>query len=159
MTTFILYHISLIQYQDYDSDFGDDALSGRNKTDIDPYAGIFFSKDRKEEVIEVEETPEYSVLEESGSQITLMTQGEWMKGCPEGGEQGFLFSLYQSLTSGTCSCPYQCGSAIERKKSDMFALHVRTGIFYIAALTFRSQISRNIFPDLLMPFAKRVRSA
>lgn len=51
-----------------------------------------------------------------------------MKGCPEGGEQGFLFSLYQSLTSGTCPCPYQCGNAIERKKSDMFALYVRISI-------------------------------
>jgi hypothetical protein len=122
----VSFHTPFEQY-DYDSDFEDAGASGRKKADIDPYAGIFFSKDRKEEVIEVEETPEHFV-QPSGSQIPLMTQGEWMRGCPEGGEQGFLFSLYQSLTSGTCPCPYQCGNAIERKKSDMFALYVRANL-------------------------------
>ncbi|KAG8860817.1 hypothetical protein FRB91_000605, partial [Serendipita sp. 411] len=52
-----------------------------------------------------------------------MTQGEWMRGCPEGGEQGFLFSLYQTLASDPCPCPYQCGTSAIRKKSDFFALY------------------------------------
>ncbi|KAI0787135.1 hypothetical protein BC629DRAFT_1582278 [Irpex lacteus] len=61
---------------------------------------IFFSKDRREEVIEVEEESE-----------TIMTQGQWMKGCPEGGEQSFLFGLYSELSEGACKCPHGCGSA------------------------------------------------
>ena len=47
-----------------------------------------------------------------------------MKGCPEGGEQMFLFSLYSQLSSPTCSCPQDCGAAIPRSKGDFFALHV-----------------------------------
>ncbi|KAG9096428.1 hypothetical protein FS749_008504 [Ceratobasidium sp. UAMH 11750] len=52
-----------------------------------------------------------------------MTQSEWMKGCPEGGEQGFLFQLYNGLSTGSCACPNQCGAARERSKSDFFAIH------------------------------------
>lgn len=111
----------MLQYAEYDSDFGDPSTA-RKTTDIDPYAGIFFSKDRREEVIEVEETPE--VVHLDGLEVSLMTQGEWMKGCPEGGEQGFLFSLYQTLTGEDCPCPYQCGSMAKRTKADFFALHV-----------------------------------
>jgi hypothetical protein len=58
------------------------------------------------------------------ARIPLMTQGEWMRGCPEGGEQGFLFSLYQSLASDPCPCPYQCGASVARHKQDFFALYV-----------------------------------
>lgn len=86
--------------------------------------GIFFSKDRKEEVIEVEEQPEVIHVPGSiGKQVKLMTQGEWMKGCPEGGEQSFLFSLYSQLTEGVCSCPH-CGVSVKRNKYDFFALYV-----------------------------------
>lgn len=48
-------------------------------------AGVFFSKDRREEVIEVEEEPELVFIPEADERVTLMTQGQWMKGCPEGG--------------------------------------------------------------------------
>ncbi|EIW82142.1 ubiquitin conjugating enzyme family protein [Coniophora puteana RWD-64-598 SS2] len=107
------------QYVDYDSDFeGHD----RPAVEADPYAGIFFSKDRREEVIEVEEEPEEIVSERTGAKVKIMTQGEWMKGCPEGSEQGFLFSLYSYLREGACHCPQQCGYAVPRKNSDFFSL-------------------------------------
>ena len=62
--------------------------------------GIFFSKDRREEVIEVEEDPEVVLIPENMERVKLMTQGQWMKGCPEGGEQSFLFGLYSELSEG-----------------------------------------------------------
>jgi hypothetical protein len=110
-----------------------------NHAAVDPYAGmsslsppdlwtqfehpgIFFSKDRQEETIEVEELPEMAFVR--GQKVPVMTQGEFMKGCPEGGEQGFLFSLYMRLTGGTCPCPKGCGWAYERLKPDFFAVFV-----------------------------------
>lgn len=86
--------------------------------------GIFFSKDRREEVIEIEEYPETMVIPGTTETVNLLTQGQWMKGCPEGGEQSFLFSLYSQLSSPDCSCPQECGASISRNKSDFFALHV-----------------------------------
>lgn len=53
-----------------------------------------------------------------------MTQGQWMKGCPEGGEQGFLFSLYSQLSEGTCPCPLDCGASVPRHKGDFFSIYV-----------------------------------
>jgi len=91
--------------------------------------GIFFSKDRREEVIEVEEEPETAFMPETNEQLKLMTQGQWMKGCPEGGEQGFLFGLYNELSSGDCSCPQACGHKVQRSKSDFFAIFVSMNIF------------------------------
>jgi hypothetical protein len=86
--------------------------------------GIFFSKDRREEVIEIEEYPETLVIPGTTEVVNLLTQGQWMKGCPEGGEQSFLFSLYSQLSSSDCSCPQECGAVISRSKGDFFALHV-----------------------------------
>jgi hypothetical protein len=54
-----------------------------------------------------------------------MTQGQWMKGCPEGGEQAFLFALYSQLSDGDCPCPNKCGYTMPRAKKDFFALYVR----------------------------------
>ena len=90
--------------------------------------GIFFSKDRREEVIEVEEDTELVTPPGSSQPLKLMTQGQWMKGCPEGGEQGFLFSLYSQLSEGNCACPHDCGGSIPRDKSDFFIIYVRTDI-------------------------------
>jgi hypothetical protein len=87
-------------------------------------SGIFFSKDRREEVIEVEEAPEVVFIPEINERVNLMTQGQWMKGCPEGGEQGFLFSLYNQLSQGSCTCPQKCGYSVPRRKTDFFALFV-----------------------------------
>ena len=105
--------------------------------------GIFFSKDRREEVIEVEEEPEMVLLPGLNEKVPLMTQGQWMKGCPEGGEQSFLFGLYQQLSEGECRCPHGCGASIQRKKSDFYALFV-SSLFALACylvLTFLSQRS------------------
>ncbi|OSD04457.1 ubiquitin conjugating enzyme family protein [Trametes coccinea BRFM310] len=106
---------------DYDSDF-EEKTGQAHGAAVDPYAGIFFSKDRREEVIEVEEEPEIVSLPGSNESVSLMTQGQWMKGCPEGSEQSFLFSLYRELSEGECPCPHGCGASVPRKKSDFFAL-------------------------------------
>ena len=86
--------------------------------------GIFFSKDRREEVIEIEECPETLFIPGTTEPVNLLTQGQWMKGCPEGGEQSFLFSLYSQLSSPDCPCPQECGAFISRSKGDFFALYV-----------------------------------
>ncbi|CAE6447861.1 unnamed protein product [Rhizoctonia solani] len=111
-------------YVDYDSDYEAKAVAGKDAgVHGDPYAGIFFSKDRKEEVIEVEEEPELVFIPGNADPVPLMTQSEWMKGCPEGGEQGFLFQLYNGLSTGSCACPSQCGASRERSKQDFFAIY------------------------------------
>ncbi|KAF8529120.1 ubiquitin conjugating enzyme family protein [Hysterangium stoloniferum] len=110
------------EFLDYDSDYDEKVDASRGVPDVDPYAGIFFSKDRREEVIEVEEDPEIIKLAGVNINIKTMTQGQWMKGCPEGGEQSFLFSLYDQLSSGECPCP-ECKQPYRRKKSDFFALY------------------------------------
>ncbi|EJF62236.1 ubiquitin conjugating enzyme family protein [Dichomitus squalens] len=110
------------EYIDYDDyDFEDNPTTSNNAA-VDPYAGIFFSKDRREEVIEVEEEPEFVTIPGIKEKVPLLTQGQWMKGCPEGGEQSFLFGLYQQLSEGECPCPHGCGATIQRKKSDFYAL-------------------------------------
>ncbi|EJT97519.1 hypothetical protein DACRYDRAFT_84483 [Dacryopinax primogenitus] len=97
----------------------------RTGEEIDPYAGIFFSKDRKEEVIEVEETPEQVTLHPSPDNpqtLVLMTQGEWMKGCPEGGEQGLLFGLWNDLQAPSVKCPNKCDNNLSREKGMFTAI-------------------------------------
>ena len=66
------------------------------KVSSDPYAGIFFSKDRTEKIIEVAEEDEWVELshpygDREGAQaspmvVRVMSVGDWMKGCPEGSE-------------------------------------------------------------------------
>ena len=125
---------------DYDSDYETKADPDRIASNVDPYSGtffysalyividassgIFFSKERREEVIEVEEDPEVAFVPGVDERVKLMTQGQWMKGCPEGGEQSFLFGLYSLLSQGECLCPHACGASIIRKKSDFFAIYV-----------------------------------
>ncbi|KAK7061704.1 Baculoviral IAP repeat-containing protein 6 [Favolaschia claudopus] len=112
------------EYIDYDSDDGLVADKPRTNSDADPYARVFFSKDHREEIIEVEEEPELVSLPEHIQRVKLMSQGEWMKGCPppSGGEQSYLFALYSQLSDGQCVCPHECGSSILRKKSDFFPI-------------------------------------
>ncbi|KAH7887767.1 hypothetical protein F5I97DRAFT_1805231 [Phlebopus sp. FC_14] len=107
-----------IDYVDYESDYE----TARHTGEVDPYAGIFFSKDRREEVIEVEEEAETALVPDPKEPVKLLTQGEWMKGCPEGNEQSFLFALYDYLSTDSCACPQACGYQIDRKKSDFFPL-------------------------------------
>ncbi|TFK93617.1 ubiquitin conjugating enzyme family protein [Polyporus arcularius HHB13444] len=110
------------EYIDYDDDDFEEKVQSSNGAAVDPYAGIFFSKDRREEVIEVQEEPELANMPGVAEKVPLMTQGQWMKGCPEGSEQSFLFSLYRELSEGECRCPEGCGESIPRKKSDFYAL-------------------------------------
>ncbi|EJD53508.1 hypothetical protein AURDEDRAFT_110344 [Auricularia subglabra TFB-10046 SS5] len=112
-------------YVDYDSDYETRQETARQgASNADPYAGIFFSKDRKEEVIEVvEDEPEQVWVSSLGQSLPIMSQGEWMKGCPEGGEQSFLFSLYNLLSNEKCACPQGCGYSVLRKKSDFFTIY------------------------------------
>lgn len=63
--------------------------------------------------------------------VKLMSQGQWMKGCPEGGEQSYLFSLYSQLSGGESWCPNACGTSVKRKKSDFFAIFVSSIPAYI----------------------------
>ncbi|KAF5321022.1 hypothetical protein D9619_001097 [Psilocybe cf. subviscida] len=109
------------EYIDYDSDFQMETTATSN-ANVDPYSGIFFSKDRREEVIEIEEVPEIMVGDDNGK-IPIMTQGEWMKGCPEGGEQSHLFGLYSKLSTPTFPCPQDCGGTLKRNKGDFLALY------------------------------------
>ncbi|KZO91353.1 hypothetical protein CALVIDRAFT_521696 [Calocera viscosa TUFC12733] len=113
-----------MDYYDDDEEFLDPNLK-RTGEEIDPYAGIFFSKDRREEVIEIEETPERVTLYSTPSTshiLPLMTQGEWMKGCPEGNEQGLLFGLWSDLQAPSVKCPNQCGASLVREKGMFTAI-------------------------------------
>ena len=74
-------------------------------------------------MIEIEEVPETMVVPGTIEIVPLLSQGQWMKGCPEGSEQSFLFSLYSKLSS-PFPCRQDCGASIPRKKADFFALHV-----------------------------------
>ncbi|TDL29200.1 hypothetical protein BD410DRAFT_779533 [Rickenella mellea] len=121
-------------YIDYDSDYDAKAEAGRTpQNNVDPYAGIFFSKDRREEVIEVEEDMETITIPGRSDRVKVMSQGQWMKGCPEGGEQGFLFGLYSQLSEGACPCPHECGDSTPRYKSDFFMVFLSFST-YIAHL-------------------------
>lgn len=93
----------------------------------DPYAGIFFSKNRVEEIIEPIETEETTIISIPGgstNEVKILGRGEWMSGCPEGGEQSFLFQLYNTLEEGRMTCSSGCGHSFTRKKQDFFCLFV-----------------------------------
>ena len=101
----------------------------------DPYANVFFSKDRTETIIEP--IPDDRSLD--GNEVRILDRAEWMKGCPEGSEftcitdrtwtdgsdeQSFLFQHYTYLESGSLACSGGCGESYERQASDFFALTV-----------------------------------
>ena len=72
----------------------------------------------------MEEDPETIAIPGQDGPVKLMTQSQWMKGCPEGGEQGFLFSLYNELSRDPCQCPNKCGFSVARNKGDFFPVLV-----------------------------------
>lgn len=93
----------------------------------DPYAGIFFSKDRVEDIIEPIETEETTTISIPGINTTgvkILGRGEWMSGCPESGEQSFLFQLYNTLEEGRMPCSAGCGHSFTRTREDFFCLFV-----------------------------------
>ncbi|KIY34108.1 ubiquitin-conjugating enzyme family protein [Cryptococcus gattii E566] len=105
---------------DYDEDMSDDEQMAS-----DPYAGIFFSKDRVEDIIEPIETEETTAISIPGintTEVKILGRGEWMSGCPESGEQSFLFQLYNTLEEGRMSCSAGCGHSFTRKREDFFCL-------------------------------------
>lgn len=113
---------------------------------LDPYANVFFSKERTETMLEPALKPIYAQIpipngEENAGQtmrVRVLSRGEWMSGCPEGSEfctathsiadkadeQSFLFQLYEKLTSGKFACPNNCGHKFDRSPEDFFALLV-----------------------------------
>ena len=92
--------------------------------------------------------------------LPLMTQGQWMKGCPEGSEQSFLFSLYRELSEGECPCPHGCGASITRKKSDFFTMFVSTlrYAFTKCPISYRSQPTFNEYIKHLQSIVSRTCS-
>ncbi|WVO14986.1 hypothetical protein L204_102629 [Cryptococcus depauperatus] len=116
---------------DFDEDMGyDDSIYNESMSDgepvaSDPYAGIFFSKDRVEEIIEpIEKENLVDIYLPNGKslQVGILERGEWMSGCPEGGEQSFLFQLYDMLEDCQMPCSSGCGFLFTRHKRDFFSL-------------------------------------
>ena len=77
-----------------------------------------------------------------------------MKGCPEGGEQSFLFTLYSELCEGRCPCPYECGFSVSRQKSDFFAIFVSLLCECLIASNYYTQDS---FPEYIAHLRSMVR--
>jgi hypothetical protein len=100
---------------------------------LDTCTGIFFSKDRREEVIEIEEEPVIYQPTGANESVKLLTQGQWMKGCPEKGEQSFLFSLYSQIGEPEFACPHECGAVMQRSPSHFFALYVSQNTRFVSS--------------------------
>nr|XP_019043448.1 ubiquitin-conjugating enzyme family protein [Kwoniella bestiolae CBS 10118]OCF22378.1 ubiquitin-conjugating enzyme family protein [Kwoniella bestiolae CBS 10118] len=103
--------------------FEDDGEIPEDRLLSDPYAGIFFSKDRVEKIIEpVEDAIYMAVAVSAGSShnVKILGRGEWMSGCPEGSD--FLFQLYSILAEGYMACSGGCGHQFKRKQEDFFVL-------------------------------------
>lgn len=64
-----------------------------------------------------------------------------MKGCPEGGEQNYLFGLYNQLSYEPCLCPHGCGTSVARKKADFFALYVSAAFMFVLFITLTDHVS------------------
>ena len=115
----------------------------------DPYASVFFSKDRVERLVEpvpenltadVPIPPGHAHLASNSSKtinVKVLGRGEWMSGCPEGskcppvrqnvltaGEQSFLFQIYNSLAEGSMPCAGGCGHQFKRAPEHFFSLLV-----------------------------------
>jgi len=119
----------------------------------DPYSGIFFPTSRREEIIEV--LPPPSAADHNGEHEVL-SFGEWMSGCPEKGEQDFLFNLWRDETEHPVVC--SCGWKRERSPHDFFTLLVRpssSAIFRTPpfALTDARAFSQPTFPEYLAKIA------
>nr|XP_018260191.1 uncharacterized protein I303_07108 [Kwoniella dejecticola CBS 10117]OBR82349.1 hypothetical protein I303_07108 [Kwoniella dejecticola CBS 10117] len=109
---------------DFDG-FEDDGEIPEDRLLSDPYAGIFFSKERVEAVVEPIEEPKYVrsfMVKGERENVRVLGRGEWMSGCPEGNEQSFLFQLYSMLAEGRLPCSGGCGHEFVRNEDDFFLL-------------------------------------
>nr|XP_019009265.1 uncharacterized protein I206_05913 [Kwoniella pini CBS 10737]OCF48046.1 hypothetical protein I206_05913 [Kwoniella pini CBS 10737] len=105
--------------------FEDDGGVSEDRLLSDPYAGIFFSKDRVERIMEpVEEDRYVKVILTQGQDehVKVLRRAAWMSGCPEGSEQSFLFQLYSTLAEGSMPCSAGCGHQFSRHEKDFFLL-------------------------------------
>lgn len=77
----------------------------------------------------MEEEAQMIQIPGTSERVKIMTQGQWMKGCPEGSEQSFLFQLYSLLTDETPEpCPQGCGATYQRSTTDFFGFFVRIAL-------------------------------
>ncbi|KAG9045669.1 hypothetical protein FS837_005881 [Tulasnella sp. UAMH 9824] len=109
-----------------DEDEGDEDAEGSDAQmdeDDDDEEGIFFSKSRREEVVEVDEEPEYVQNAALGQKLPILTRGDWMRGCPEASEQTHLFSLYNKASEPSRKCN-ACNTVIPIKKADLLTVYV-----------------------------------
>ncbi|OCF34329.1 hypothetical protein I316_03843 [Kwoniella heveanensis BCC8398] len=118
--------------EDLEGDFGDDELH-EDQLLSDPYAGVFFSKERTEDIVEPVEkevfvtvtlphVPGTESRKGKSQRVRVLGRGEWMSGCPEGNEQSYLFQLYSMLAEENMSCSGGCGHVFHRNPSDFFSL-------------------------------------
>jgi hypothetical protein len=132
--------------RDDDEMFSDDGGAEENsdgenmQTSNDPYAGIFFSKDRVEKVIEAVEEEVTRKVRVGGTEyeVGVLGRGAWMSGCPENGklqigrssspagEQQHLFQLYFRMEE-PLACPHACDNMLQRDHRDFFSLFVSDG--------------------------------
>ncbi|KAK4687368.1 hypothetical protein P7C73_g2746, partial [Tremellales sp. Uapishka_1] len=114
--------------EDFDDGFDADELDETEQLHSDPYAGVFFSKDRVEQIVEPSEKEEWATIVPCGKKgarklkVRVLGKQEWMSGCPEGNEQSFLFQLYSLLEEAEVGCSSNCGHVFKKYKSDFFAL-------------------------------------
>ncbi|KAG8862328.1 hypothetical protein FRB96_001907 [Tulasnella sp. 330] len=132
--------------EDDENDYGNDYDSDYEAK----HHGIFFSKSRREEVNEIDEEPEYAVVAvptpTSGNPLTgsassgtkaklpILSQADFMRGCPEASEQSYLFSLYHKLSEPKRRCPnwQNCGGEVKTTKSEFLAIYPTFDAYTIA---------------------------
>ncbi|KAG8983238.1 hypothetical protein FRB90_006206, partial [Tulasnella sp. 427] len=105
-------------YDDYDSDYDVKINSKGRGSAVDPYAGKSASN-RREEVVEVDEEPEY--VQASGTKLPILSRGDWMRGCPEASEQTHLFSLYNKASEPSRKC-HACNTVVPISKGDLLTI-------------------------------------
>ena len=108
---------------------------------------MVFSKNRRKEVVEIEEEPEFVKVHGYSQKLRVISLDEWKKGCPEGDEQFDLVSLYSQLGERDCYCPKRCGLKVKRNKADLFAIHVcLLTVFAVLHAEICNHLSRTLLP-------------